>query len=138
VDEAEGRIFRFYATAASRSARTKTIQHVPTGVALAPGTSSAFVSTKSGHIYRFDRATLKPTPIRAGEGEGHKGDILAVAASEDGKWLVTGGKDKIVGVWDVSGKGAWVTGMKGHKDAVTVSLKVWDRSSHYSRSCSRH
>ena len=97
---------------------------MPTSVALTP--SSAFVSTKGGRLLRFDRATLKPTPIRgnkvAATPEGHKGDILDVAASEDGKWLVTGGRDKIVGVWDVSGEeGAWVTGMKGHKDAVTVS-----------------
>ena len=53
---------------------------------------------------------------------GHKGEILCIAASEDGKWLVSGGRDKIIGCWDVSGDEAkWVAGLRGHKDAVTVS-----------------
>jgi ribosomal RNA-processing protein 9 len=80
-------------------------------------------------------------------GQGHKGTIYCLAASEDGKYVVTGGKDKLVGVWEVqpgsdktvprraqgsarkrkakkknSGEGGvkWVRGLTGHKDAVTV------------------
>lgn len=61
-------------------------------------------------------------PKRADKLEnGHKGEILCLAASEDGKYLVSGGRDKLIGVWDVSGDEAvWVRGMAGHKDAVTV------------------
>lgn len=81
-----------------------------------------YASMKNGSVLRFDRETLKYAPLRAEEG-GHKGAILSIAASEDGKWVVTGGQDKIVGVWDVSGdEPRWAAGMRGHKDAVTVSL----------------
>jgi ribosomal RNA-processing protein 9 len=109
--------------AATTSTRLKTIQNVPTSVALTRTPASAFISTKSGQLFRFDRKTMKSTPIRTEKGQegGHKGEILDIAASEDGKWLVSGGRDKIVGVWDVSGEGKWVAGMRGHKDAVTVS-----------------
>lgn len=80
-----------------------------------------YTSMKNGAVLRFDRKTLKNTPLRSEEG-GHKGAILSMAASEDGKWLVTGGQDKIVGVWDVSGdEPRWAAGMRGHKDAVAVS-----------------
>ena len=52
---------------------------------------------------------------------GHHGEILCLAASEDGKWLVSGGRDKIVGVWNVEGESAkWLVGLRGHKDAITV------------------
>lgn len=81
-----------------------------------------YTSMKNGSVLRFDRDTLKHAPLHPEEG-GHKGAILSIAASEDGKWVVTGGQDKIVGVWDVSGeKPRWVAGMRGHKDAVAVSL----------------
>lgn len=85
-------------------------------------TGVVYLSTKSGQVLRFDRGTLKNAPVKAGEEGGHKGPILSIAASEDGKWLVTGGQDKIVGVWDMSGEESkWVAGMRGHKDAVSVS-----------------
>lgn len=65
--------------------------------------------------------------------QGHTGAVLCLAASEDGKYLLTGGKDKVIGVWQVdspttdeqeSVSGAavkWLRGLAGHKDAVTVS-----------------
>jgi WD40 repeat protein len=85
---------------------------------------------------------------KQGSGQGHKGSIYCLAASEDGKYVVTGGKDKLVGVWEVqpgsstplprrakvsakkrkakqkAGDGSvkWVRGLLGHKDAVTVSI----------------
>lgn len=53
---------------------------------------------------------------------GHTGELYCVAASEDGRFIVSGGKDKLVGVWEVSEEGGvkWLTGMRGHKDSVTV------------------
>jgi ribosomal RNA-processing protein 9 len=102
---------------------------LPTSTALT--LSSLWVSTKRGTISRYSLPTLcrvgKPFgQARAGpsktESEGHRGEILCLAASEDGKWLVSGGRDKVIGVWDVSGvQPVWRAGMRGHKDAVTVS-----------------
>jgi ribosomal RNA-processing protein 9 len=102
---------------------------LPTSVALAP--SSLWVSTKRGTISRYSLPSLRKVgkpfgQARAGpsktEVEGHRGEVLCLAASEDGKWLVSGGRDKVIGVWDVAGdQPAWKAGMKGHKDAVTVS-----------------
>lgn len=72
---------------------------------------------------------------------GHTGAVLCLAASEDGKYLLTGGKDKVIGVWQVDaasdvpedGSGAavkWLRGLSGHKDAVTVSRHASIRDMH--------
>lgn len=83
-------------------------------------TGRVYVSSKNGTLLQFDRKTLKHSTVRSDDG-GHQGPILCVAASEDDKWVVTGGQDKIVGVWDVSAEPKWAAGMRGHKDAVSVS-----------------
>lgn len=65
--------------------------------------------------------------ITVGQEEGHQGSILSLAVSSDGKFLVTGGKDKRVGVWslDTTGKDSssssarWVKGLMGHKDSIS-------------------
>lgn len=45
--------------------------------------------------------------------------------SEDGKWFVSGGRDKVMGVWDVSEREfKWVIGLKGYKDVVIVSYNM--------------
>ncbi|KAL1407030.1 pre-rRNA processing protein [Vanrija albida] len=134
VDEAEGRIHRFVSSAEVTGSRFASTQHVPTGVALT-ATGRAYVSTKNGSVLEFDRATLKSSRLPGGE---HKGAIYAVAASEDGKWVVTGGADKLVGVWR---DGAWVAGMRGHKDAVSsvVFPPLGNASAHVlSASLGRH
>lgn len=89
-----------------------------------------FISTKRGSIIRHSTSTLRRAGQNFGHahggGNGHNGEILCLAASEDGKWLVSGGRDKVMGVWDVSEREPkWVTGLKGHKDAVTVSYNMF-------------
>lgn len=57
-----------------------------------------------------------------GEEPGHTSDVLTLALSLDGKVLASGGRDKVIGVWNVEGeKGSWVRGLAGHKDQVAVS-----------------
>lgn len=45
----------------------------------------------------------KSEPIA--EGGGHSADIQAMAVSDDGKWLATGGNDSLVKVWNISAYG---------------------------------
>lgn len=94
--------------------------------------TSIFIATKRGIVVRYALPHLRKVgrpfgqaqlsgPMAKVDDVGHKGEILCLAASEDGKWLVTGGRDKVVGVWNVEGDEAeWITGMRGHKDAITV------------------
>lgn len=122
----------FYSGVQAVNPRFKALGQVPTGVGMVlskpkagadtkmTGVEAIYVSTKGG-VQRLD-AGLKNTPLHSPEG-GHTGPVFCLAASEDGKWVVTGGQDRVIGVWDVSGdEPVWVTGMRGHKDAVTVSF----------------
>jgi ribosomal RNA-processing protein 9 len=53
---------------------------------------------------------------------GHTDEVLSLALSFEGTVLASGGKDKIVGVWNVEGEsGKWLRGLGGHKDKVAVS-----------------
>lgn len=68
----------------------------------------------------------------AGDSRGHTDEVLALALSGDGKYLASAGRDRTVGVWDVSDEGAnlqngekprglvWVKGFSGHKDTISV------------------
>ncbi|GAA93531.1 hypothetical protein E5Q_00173 [Mixia osmundae IAM 14324] len=52
--------------------------------------------------------------------QGHTGELYAMALSSNGKYLVTVGKDRMIGVWDTSAEGSkWRAGLKGHKDAIS-------------------
>lgn len=59
----------------------------------------------------------------AGDLKGHTDEVLALALSSDGKYLVSGGRDRRVVVWDAE-KAEWIkcfTGPMCHRDAVSVS-----------------
>ncbi|KAJ3578680.1 hypothetical protein NPX13_g1886 [Xylaria arbuscula] len=78
---------------------------------------------------------VKGRHTRAGDKnyKGHVGQILCVAASDDGKYVVTGGDDKRIVVWDSSLKPLRV--FTHHRDAVTGV--VFRRNSHQMYSCSK-
>ncbi|KAI0408157.1 WD40 repeat-like protein [Xylaria palmicola] len=65
--------------------------------------------------------------------KGHVGQILCVAASDDGKYVATGGDDKRIVVWDSSLKPLRV--FTHHRDAVTGL--VFRRNSPQMYSCSK-
>jgi WD40 repeat protein len=57
------------------------------------------------------------------EVEGHTDEILAIALSDDGRCLASGGRDRMVVVWDVQGDGIkWVKRFRGHRDVISVLL----------------
>lgn len=112
---------------------------LPTCAALTP--TNIYVSTKRGTIMPISLTTLSRPKQAYGKGH-HKGELLCAAASEDGKFLVSAGRDKLLGVWDISGsEPVWKHGIPGHKDAVTsVVIPPVGNPSHHmlSSSLSRH
>ncbi|RYC55596.1 hypothetical protein CHU98_g10611 [Xylaria longipes] len=80
-------------------------------------------------------ASVKGRHTRAGDKnfKGHVGQILCVAASDDGKFVVTGGDDKRIVVWNSNLKPLRV--FTHHRDAVTGL--VFRRNSHQMYSCSK-
>lgn len=58
---------------------------------------------------------------------GHIGEVLAIDITEDEKILASGGKDKLIGVWDLtdSQSSGWKGGLRGHKDAISsISFQI--------------
>ena len=56
--------------------------------------------------------------------KGHTDEILGLAMSSDGKYLVSGGRDQRLGVWDAE-KGEWIKGLGGHlghRDLISVRI----------------
>ena len=54
--------------------------------------------------------------------KGHTDELLALAVSSDGRYLVSAGKDRRLGVWDAE-KAEWIHGFSGplcHKDTISV------------------
>ncbi|WVN91081.1 uncharacterized protein L203_106328 [Cryptococcus depauperatus CBS 7841] len=146
VAEASGKIHLFIAShlVSFTSIRFPTSSHLPTSSTLT--SKYIYTSTKRGSIIRHQTKTLKKAGKNFGrqhdKQNGHQGEILCLAASEDGKWLVSGGQDKTVGVWDISGHDPkWVTAFKGHKDAITsLAFPSLNNPSYhvFSASLSRH
>ncbi|KAF9492701.1 WD40 repeat-like protein [Pleurotus eryngii] len=94
-----------------------------------------FTSGKEGHIIKWDMTTGKKLAtlfkVRsngkgkgkapAGDVKGHTDEVLALALSSDGKYLVSGGRDRRVVVWDAE-TAEWIkcfTGPMSHRDAVS-------------------
>ncbi|KIJ33535.1 hypothetical protein M422DRAFT_183156 [Sphaerobolus stellatus SS14] len=115
-----------------------------TSVALSNDTQYIYSSGKEGGIAVCDLTTgkrlgyvpkLRPSEASTTkgkgkgkalnvDGEGHVDEVLSVALSGDGKYLASGGKDRKVGVWEVTEKEGeekklrWVKGFMGHKDTI--------------------
>ena len=97
-----------------------------------------YTSGKDGCIIKWDMYTgkkvhtfykVRPPKDVKGKGkamvdiadvEGHTDEVWALALSPDGRLLVSGGKDRRIGVWDVE-KNEWVKGFSGHRDSISVS-----------------
>ncbi|GMF31137.1 unnamed protein product [Phytophthora fragariaefolia] len=98
-----------------------------TSLCLLEDGQTAFSAAKDGSLLRWDLAQQKKTklalPADDVAADKVKTDkdrcILALAASSDGKFLASGGHDKLVRVWDVE-KGELQESFAGHRDAVSA------------------
>ncbi|KAM6501053.1 WD40-repeat-containing domain protein [Amanita muscaria] len=103
-----------------------------------------FTAGKEGSIMRWDLRngkllnTLYKCRPPKGKGKetdtnllkGHTDELLALAVSSDGRYLVSAGKDRRLGVWDAE-KAEWIHGFSGplcHKD--TISALAFRKGTH--------
>ena len=110
-------------------------QPITSAVASTSG-STLFSCGKDGCIVRSDLSSGKqisvfykqrrtPSTLDKGKGKateeirGHTDEVLALALSDDGKYLASGGKDRKLVVWDAE-KGEWIRSFFGHKDTISV------------------
>ncbi|XP_066017060.1 U3 small nucleolar RNA-interacting protein 2-like isoform X1 [Pocillopora verrucosa] len=110
-----------------------------TCLCVSPDDKFVFSASKDCSIIKWNIETgLKEGKIlgchKASEGsKGHKGHVLCLAVTSDGKFLASGGRDKIIHIWDPASL-QHVHTFKGHKDA--VSGLAFRRGTHQLFSCS--
>ena len=92
-----------------------------------------YTAGKEGSIIKWDLRTgkklftvYKKRSVKGkqkADPDGHTDEIWTLALSSDGKYLASGGKDRVIGVWDVEGANgiSWVKGFTGHRDSISVS-----------------
>ena len=105
---------------------------VTTAVASEDG-KSLYTAGKEGSIIKWDLCNGKKLSTaykqksvkgkQKADPDGHTDEIWALALSSDGKYLTSGGKDRIIGVWNVESpvEISWVKGFTGHRDSISVS-----------------
>src|SRR5260370_1025656 len=71
------------------------------------------------HIPQLDEPVTPPGEEIASIGtEGHTGPLSSVAFSPDGRYLLSGGSDRLIKLWDVQTRSE-IRSFRGHKDWVT-------------------
>lgn len=139
--ESKGKLYRWIASdydyAAARHAQFRADQNCITAIAVSP--PYIYTAAKDSTIVKWESSTRSPTASpdtppskprkllftkgsskkgQRGDMQRHTGSILCMVASEDGKFLVTGGQDKTLIVWNP----ADLTPLRvfaHHRDAVT-------------------
>ena len=116
-----------------------------TAVALTTDNTAIYSGSKDNSVIAWDVETgskqiLLPAWNRHSAPEGkhcNDGEVLAVAVSSDGKYVVSGGRDNEIKVFDIRNKKGLVQSMKGHRDAVTSLCFRKDSLTLYSGSYDR-
>lgn len=95
-----------------------------TSVCLSDDGKTAFSSSKDGTILRWDLAAQTKTRLSLPSDDvstaktDHEKSIQALALSSDGKFLASGGCDKLVRVWDAE-KNELLESFSGHRDTIS-------------------
>jgi WD40 repeat protein len=77
----------------------------------------AYTASKDGCLMKWDLKTNKKTVFGKNQ---HKGQISTIAISYDGNFLVSGGRDKQIKIWNPESLEIIET-FKGHTGEITVS-----------------
>ena len=105
---------------------------VTTAVASEDG-KALYTAGKEGSIIKWDLCTGKKLSTaykqksvkgkQKADPNGHTDEIWTLALSSDGKHLASGGKDRVVGIWNIENTDgiSWVKGFTGHRDSISVS-----------------
>src|SRR4029077_19671936 len=64
--------------------------------ALMPGNKSAVFGSNDGHVRVWEPSQAKARILGQ-----HEGVVLCCAASANGQWLLTGGNDKLIKIWNM-------------------------------------
>ncbi|KAK9703116.1 pre-rRNA processing protein [Basidiobolus ranarum] len=110
-----------------------------TSVAITVNKKFVFTGSKDGSIIKWDVADGKKVHTFPGGRKGVKGfightdHILSLAVSSDGKYLASGGKDKLINIWSINENKHLVV-FKHHKD--TISGLAFRKGSNQLYSCS--
>ncbi|RLN92998.1 hypothetical protein BBJ28_00016427 [Nothophytophthora sp. Chile5] len=98
-----------------------------TSLCLLEDGKTAFSAAKDGSLLRWDLAAQKKTRLSLPKDDvaaetattDKQRCVLALAVSSDGKYLASGGRDKLVRVWDVE-KNELQESFSGHRDAISA------------------
>jgi ribosomal RNA-processing protein 9 len=98
----------------------------PTCVALSADERWAFSGGKDDAVFQYDVeagkrvAALSPLWSGTQGHQAHEKEVLALAASSDGRYLAAGGRDREIRVWDLRASNKLVKTFTGHRDAVSA------------------
>ena len=97
-----------------------------TGVAISDDSSIVYSCSKDNSLVMWDvetsskRFLVKPwVPSKDSGRHSHDGELLAIAASSDSKYVVTGGRDKKIKVFDTR-MNSEAKILEGHRGAITA------------------
>jgi ribosomal RNA-processing protein 9 len=116
-----------------------------TCVALSSDDGTIYSGSKDNSLISWDLEAGKQKrdilPCWSRESHGQKqaseGEILCVATSSDDRYLVSGGRDRAIRVYDCRSRNAEVKKFEGHRDAVTCLAFRRDSYSLFSGSMDR-
>jgi len=92
-----------------------------TCVAVSDDETTCYSGSKDSAICKYDVETNKMVHKWPGDKNGktgHKGHVLALAVSFDGRYLASGGVDRLINIWDTR-TNALVDALRGHRDSIS-------------------